>query len=110
MSRLTITVAIAALFAGCAAPALAQDYTANGRVRPYIDSAYLRYDGRGDTRDFPNNGFFPGDFAAHPSEAWLGAAGVFGTTGQVAGGPQFYKTACVRYRRADGTLSRCHLR
>ena len=30
------------------------------------------YDNRDDTRDFQNNGFFPGDFAAHPPSAWMG--------------------------------------
>jgi len=38
------------------------------------------YDVRDDVRDFPTNGFFPGDFAANPATAAIGAAGIFGTT------------------------------
>jgi hypothetical protein len=36
------------------------------------------YDGRDDDKDFPTNGVFPGDFAADPAGAWIGATGVFG--------------------------------
>jgi hypothetical protein len=41
--------------------------------------ALAQYDGRDDVRDFPNNGFFPGDFAADPFGAAIGAAGIFGS-------------------------------
>ena len=47
--------------------------------RPFLrrDSYYNAwyYDGRDDQRDFPTNGFFPGDFAADPAHAAIGAAG-----------------------------------
>ena len=36
------------------------------------------YDNRDDSRDFQNNGFWPGDFAANPPAAWIGAAGIIG--------------------------------
>ena len=52
-----------------------------------VPSTAWYYDDRDDTRDFQNNGFFPGDFAAHPPSAWLGAAGIFGFT--PSGGSQF---------------------
>jgi len=38
------------------------------------------YDNRDDDRDFPSNGVFPGNFAAQPSIAWIGAGGIAGTT------------------------------
>jgi hypothetical protein len=75
------------------------------------------YDGRDDTRDFQNNGFFPGDFAARPGQAWLGASGLFGFT--PSGGSQFGVTYCTRRYRShnrhpgyfqgdDGVWYRCH--
>ncbi len=74
------------------------------------------YDGRDDIRDFPANGFFPGDFAANPPGAWLGAAGIFGST--PSGGSQFGPIYCTRQYRAhspqrgyfqgnDGAWYRC---
>jgi len=42
------------------------------------------FDGRDDTRDFPNNGFYPGDFAAYPPGVMIGAAGLFGFNPQHA--------------------------
>ena len=33
------------------------------------------YDNRDDHRDYPTNGFFPGNFTADPSTAWLGISG-----------------------------------
>ena len=35
------------------------------------------YDNRDDHRDYPTNGFFPGNFTADPSTAWLGISGAF---------------------------------
>ena len=58
-----------------AAPTLAQDY----RIVRYGNTSGWYYDGRDDARDFPTNGFFPGNFAADPSTAWIGAAGLFGS-------------------------------
>jgi hypothetical protein len=74
------------------------------------------FDGRDDTRDFPNNGFFPGNFAANPAGAWVGAAGIFGAT--PSGGSQFGPIYCTRRYRAhnpapgyfqgyDGAWYRC---
>jgi hypothetical protein len=75
------------------------------------------YDDRGDTRDFQNNGFFPGDFAANPGSAWLGAAGVFGFS--PSGGSHFGVIYCNRnyrhhnprpgyFQGDDGVWYRCH--
>jgi hypothetical protein len=58
----------------CVAAAQAQDLG----VRPlrYGHTSTWYYDNRDDDRDMPTNGFFPGNFTADPSTAWLGAAGV----------------------------------
>ena len=50
------------------------------------------------TRDFQNNGFFPGDFAANPAGAWIGAAGIFGFT--PSGGSHFGPIYCTRRYRS----------
>jgi BA14K-like protein len=65
------------------------------------------YDGRDDGRDFPTNGFFPGDFAANPASAAIGAAGLFGGTPARAypsqwTGSQSYQIFCaLRYHPRD---------
>jgi hypothetical protein len=50
--------------------------------RPTVQSDAYRviwhYDGRDDVRDFPTNGFFPGDFAANPANVAISASGLFG--------------------------------
>jgi BA14K-like protein len=78
----TAIVTIFALWGG--SPALAQTIAAaaSGGLQSYVRAGYLHdvwYDGRDDVRDFPNNGFFPGDFAADPAGAAIGAAGIFGS-------------------------------
>src|SRR5580700_4237402 len=88
--------------------------------RPFLrrDSYYNAwyYDGRDDQRDFPTNGFFPGDFAADPAHAAIGAAGLFGFTPDYSG---YYRAGCARRYRSydaatgyfvghDGAWHRCH--
>src|SRR5258708_12089666 len=76
MIKLRNAIAAAAILASLAAtPALAGDY----RVLRYGNTSGWYYDGRDDGRDFPTNGFFPGNFAPDPSTACLGAAGLFAT-------------------------------
>jgi hypothetical protein len=130
MSRPKMTKAIApllaaAILAWCATPVFAQDIaTAPGR--PTADGGYVVnvwYDGRDDVRDFPTNGFFPGDFAADPWGAAIGAAGLFGSTPtsnyyyppQVSIGDQTwcaqryrsYDPASGSFRGRDGVRRRC---
>jgi len=76
------------------------------------------YDNRDDTRDFQANGVFPGDFAAKPGLAWLGAAGIIAAMPST-GGSHFGPIYCSRrYYRAhnprpgyfqgdDGAWYRC---
>jgi hypothetical protein len=59
-----------------ATPAPAQDLGA--RPLRYGNTSGWFFDGRDDDRDFPTNGFFPGNSTADPPSAWLGAAGLFG--------------------------------
>jgi len=84
MSMLRNTITAATILACLAAtPALAGDY----RVLRYGNTSGWYYDGRDDDRDFPTNGFFPGNFAADPSSAWIGAAGLFGSNPWRAAAP-----------------------
>jgi hypothetical protein len=58
------------------------------------------YDNRDDTRDFQANGVFPGDFAARPGLAWLGAAGIIAAAPSTSGS-HFGPIYCTRrYYRA----------
>lgn len=68
-----ISLAVFALFF-FGASALAGDYYG---VRPlrYGNTSSWSFDARNDARDFRNDGFFPGNFAANPWEASIGAAG-----------------------------------
>jgi hypothetical protein len=80
MIKPRIRIATATVFLACLtmAPVFAQDY---GRpVLRYGDTSGWYYDGRDDNRDFPTNGLFPGNFATNPANAWIGAAGIFGST------------------------------
>jgi hypothetical protein len=43
----------------------------------YGSTSGFYYDGRGDNRDFPTNGVFPGNFAADPIDAQIGGAAGF---------------------------------
>jgi BA14K-like protein len=46
-------------------------------LRPlrYGNTSGWQYDNRDDHRDYPTNGFFPGNFSADPSTSWLGISG-----------------------------------
>ena len=114
MSTLRNTITAATTLACLAAtPALAGDY----RVLRYGNTSGWSYDGRDDDRDFPTNGFFPGNFAADPSSAWIGVAGLFGSNSwrsavpypsQVVIGSARDPSYCVRrfrsYDPASGTF------
>jgi len=58
-----------------AATVQASAQTFGERPIRYGNTSTFWYDGRGDDRDFPTNGAFPGNFAADPSYAAIGAAG-----------------------------------
>jgi hypothetical protein len=71
MRQALLLAAFAALTAS--APASAQVY--GERPQRFGNTTSFFYDGRGDQRDFPTNGVFPGNFAADPFWASIGAAG-----------------------------------
>jgi hypothetical protein len=120
-----IVTTVAALCAVATTAAPAQDY--GGRTVRFGNTSGWSFDGRDDGRDFPTNGFFPGNFAADPPGAAIGAAGLFGGTpwhsalpypSQVIFGPTGYQTYCARRYRsydpasgtfvgADGARHRC---
>jgi hypothetical protein len=106
MTRFKISAIALALLA--ATPALAQDLG----VRPlrYGETSGWYFDGRDDDRDMPTNGYFPGNFTADPSTAWLGAAGIFAGNSyrsplpypsQVVIGVAPNQPFCARYRSYD---------
>jgi hypothetical protein len=81
----SIITAIAVILAWCVTPVFSQDIAATSPDvgRPFVEGGTIYnvwFDGRDDVRDFPTNGFFPGDFAADPPGAAIGAAGIFGST------------------------------
>jgi hypothetical protein len=73
MSRSKTTMCVAILVASLVAPAAATDLVR--RPIRYGQTSGWLYDHRNDNRDFPTNGVFPGNFAAQPNVAWIGAAG-----------------------------------
>jgi hypothetical protein len=115
-STLLATSLLASL-AAFAAAASAQDAHPPFLQRDVPPTTGWHFDGRDDTRDFQNNGFFQGDFAARPGSAWLGAAGVIGFT--PSGGSHFGAIYCNRayrhhnprpgyFQGEDGVWYRCH--
>jgi hypothetical protein len=119
MSKSKMALTIVALLACCGTPALALDLGASGPAGARPSLGYVQpvwYDGRDDDRDFPDNGFFPGDFAANPAAAWIGAAGLFGSNPSRGYGysPPYVvdrvqpdPASCVRHRRAHRRPHRC---
>lgn len=127
-TRLTNLIAILALLT--AALSLGPQASAqNLGIRPlrFGNTSGWYYDNRDDNRDFPTNGFFPGDSTADPTTAWLGIAGVLAGNSrrsplpypsQVVLGPPPHATPCARRHRSydpttgtflgrDGLRHRC---
>ena len=94
--RMLIAAAAVLVFAGTE-PALAQHTHEPFLQRDTPPTAWY-FDGRDDVRDFQNNGFYPGDFAAHPADVMIGAAGLFGML--PTGGSHFGQIYCTRQYRA----------
>ena len=108
-----IAAALAAL--ALAVPAVAGDYYGPAPVR-YGNTSAWHFDARNDDRDFPADSLFPGNFAASPPFASIGAAGFLESNpyrsplpypSQVYFGPTGDQSICAqRYRsydRASGT-------
>lgn len=111
-----LLAAIAALTAS--APASAQGF--GERPQRYGNTAsFFFYDNRDDARDFPTNGVFPGNFAADPFFAGVGAAGWLGSNPQHSAAPypsQSYSVdvrghvTCARYRVESSSDGRRYVR
>jgi hypothetical protein len=100
------------------APASAQVY--GERPQRYGNTAsFFFYDNRDDQRDFPTNGVFPGNFAADPWFAGVGAAGWLGSNPQHSPAPypsQSYtvdvrgRVTCPHYRLERASDGRRYVR
>jgi BA14K-like protein len=112
MIRTLFAIVTATVLASLVAtPASSQEQ----RVLRYGNTSGWSFDIRDDDRDSTSNGFFPGNFAAHPSVAWIGAAGLLGSNprrsptpypSQVVFGPPINgatagKDSCRRHRSYD---------
>jgi hypothetical protein len=110
MIRFAILLTTATVFASVAtASAIAQDYAAC--PLRYGNTSGWSFDARNDDRDFPTNGVFPGNSAANPPYASIGAAGFLESNpwrsarpypSQVVIGKAPYQASCAqRYRSYD---------
>jgi hypothetical protein len=69
-----------------------------GHERYGNTASFFFYDNRDDQRDVPTNGAFPGNFAANPFSAGVGAAGWLGGNPQHQAGPYPSQTYNVDVR------------
>lgn len=93
------TAILLASFVGTMASAPVQAQTYGERPQRYGNTAsFFFYDNRDDQRDFPTNGFFPGNFAADPFTASVGAAGWLGSNPQHSATPYPSQTYYVDVR------------
>jgi hypothetical protein len=119
MARLALSAAAVAILASSPfSSASAQSTTREPFLRRDTPPTAWNYDNRDDNRDFQTNGVFPGDFAARPGLAWLGAAGIIAAMPSTSGS-HFGPIYCTRrYYRAhnprpgyfqgdDGAWYRC---
>jgi hypothetical protein len=108
-----INLTAAAIMLVSSAPVLARDRAASksANLAPIAHRYIWYYDVRDDVRDFPTNGFFPGNFAANPANATISAAGFFGSwpsrapnvsPSHVVVGSKRAQTHCARRNRACG--------
>ncbi|MBO4225946.1 BA14K family protein [Bradyrhizobium neotropicale] len=85
MGRLKIAIWATILAAPTISPGSATEF--GYRAIRYGQTSGWFYDNRNDNRDFPTNGVFPGNFAAQPAVAWIGAAGFLGSMPQRSASP-----------------------
>jgi BA14K-like protein len=79
MIKLAVIVTTATVLA-CAAITTALAQHCAGRTLRFGNPSGWYFDRRDDRRDFPTNGYFPGSFAATPTNVAIGGAGIFGST------------------------------
>ena len=117
-ARLALLAAAVTVLASSGPPSALAQSTHQPFLRRDTPPTAWDYDNRDDTRDFQANGVFPGDFAARPGLAWLGAAGIIAFMPSTSGS-HFGPIYCTRrYYRAhnprpgyfqgdDGVWYRC---
>ena len=76
------TAVLLVVLAASIGSATAQVYGEGRRYGNGNTASFFFYDNRDDQRDFPTNGVFPGNFAADPFFAGVGAAGWLGSNPQ----------------------------
>jgi len=81
------TAILLAAFVATITSASAQTYGEGRRYNNGNTASFFFYDNRDDQRDFPTNGVFPGNFAAAPPLAGVGAAGWLGNNPQHQNAP-----------------------
>jgi hypothetical protein len=110
MAMTTLQRAMAAALAALLASSAVQAQDLGLRPLRYGNTSSWFYDNRDDHRDYPTNGFFPGNFSADPSTSWLGIAGalagnsersVYPYPSQVVIGPAPRQPGCLRLRSYD---------
>jgi hypothetical protein len=116
-----INFRIATMIAGVVLPLLSVPAHAyDDRILRYGNTSPWSYDGRDDKRDFPTNGFFPGNFVTDPSSAWIGAGGFLSSNpqrsilpypSQVVFGPcPGHRSSAVQNTCRDRSWPRAHRR
>jgi hypothetical protein len=109
MIKLRNTIAVAGVALSLASIA-AQAQDLGLRPLRYGHTSGWHYDNRDDHRDYPTNGFFPGNFSADPSTSWLGISGalagnsersVLPYPSQVVIGATPHRPGCLRLRSHD---------
>jgi len=83
----TKTAIVLLALAATITSASAQTYGEGRRYNNGNTASFFFYDNRDDQRDFPTNGVFPGNFAASPAWAGVGAAGWLGGNPQYQNAP-----------------------
>jgi hypothetical protein len=113
--KLALTILVAAALA---TPACAGDDYGPRPLRYGITSPWWTFDARNDDRDIPSNGMFPGNFAASPPLASIGAAGFLESNpyrsarpypSQVYFGPPSSQAICARRHRSHDPASGTYL-
>jgi hypothetical protein len=100
MRRLLKTAILVGALVASTGCAFAQSYGEGRRYNNGNTASFFFYDNRDDQRDFRTNGGFPGNFAADPWFAGVGAAGWLGSNPQHQSAPYPSQSYTVNARGA----------
>jgi len=107
MQHLLKTAILVVAVVASVSSASAQTYGEGRRYNNGNTASFFFYDNRDDQRDFRTNGGFPGNFAANPWFAGVGAAGWLESNPQHQGAPYPSQSYTVNAR---GTVACPHYR